>query len=512
MKKIEEIFSDFWSHHPSLLYALAALFGFILAIRPTPEVFIPLFFLGLPAVFGLPRFRLQLLFSLAIMVAMYGYSHTAFHLPEVSSQGNPGTIHFAITSVSSSQSHFAHQWNYQGRVKTFSPDQGGASGKNFPCSLRLSKKALQQRPLADRSYIIHGVLKKTSRGSYFFQVRPETPWYGVQGSWSFAEWRYLAKQFIKRTIYQKIPDRQVAEFLSGIVTGEFEDQMMRTEFSKLGLQHIMAISGFHFALVAGMLSFLLRGIFPHSKLSTWILIVLLSSYFLFLGPSPSICRAWIMCIVVLFSPIVQKQSFALNSLGVATFFMLLYDPYLCLTLGFQFSSIITASILLGYPIIRPRLITQRSVSSLSQMSFLDQHCYCLLAFFREAMTLAVAVNLTAFPLTLYFFQKFPVLSLFYNLFIPFLVSLSMMLLLVAALTSLVLPPLGNLFFAINSTFTHFMLNFIYQVPANIQYTIRTPPFPVSYVVLYLCALFFVGVICKHLRDRQLEYQQDLVFI
>ncbi|MFQ5729631.1 MAG: ComEC/Rec2 family competence protein, partial [Waddliaceae bacterium] len=339
---------------------------------------------------------------------------------------------------------------------------------------------------------------------YYVVVKNDTLWHPVLGSWSIAEWRYSMKEGLKKTVFARIKNPRSAEVLSGIMTGDFEDRIMRMEFGKMGLQHLMAISGFHFALIAMMFSMLLRWIAP-PKIATGILIILLSVYFVVLGGSPSISRAWVMCFIALMGFVAEKPSYALNSIGVAILFILFYDPLLCQTLGFQFSMVTTASILLWYPIIRvwvEKIFQKRHLGQMSKMSLIDQHCYCLLSVIKEGVALAVAVNLTALPMTLHLFEKFPFLSLLYNLFIPFLVSVSMFLFIIAGLSSVLLPPLGAILHSINSHFTHFMLNFVYNVPNTLNYNWRVSDFRAPHLIAYLCIIFLLGIFLNARREEK----------
>ena len=273
---------------------------------------------------------------------------------------------------------------------------------------------------------------------------------------------------------------------------------MTLEFGKLGLLHLMAISGFHFALIAAIFAFIFRMIFP-TKITVALLIFLLSSYFFFLGGTPSIIRAWTMSIIGLAALLFERKAQALNGLGISFLLILIFDPLLTRTMGFQFSVAVTASILLFYPITNRFLeffITKRSLSSMKKMPKFDQHCFCILWILREGLALGLAVNIVAVPMTLYYFNKFPVMSLVYNLFIPFLVSCSMFLLIVASFLYAIIPPLGEAFFSFAASFTHFMLNFIYNAPAgmNIQWHIQEIPSMV--LILYLITIFTLGLYKK----------------
>ncbi|NGX42239.1 MAG: hypothetical protein K940chlam7_00517 [Chlamydiae bacterium] len=507
-------FERFWGRHPALLYALAGLFGFSAAISWKVELLIPLVFLCIPSFFGCHQFRSRLIFAFVVLCAMFFYGKVCYQLPNVSPEGVQGSLHFQVSSVSASQTHFGFQWIYQGKAKIFISDETGPTGKNFPCTIRITNKGTLPRPTADRDYVIHGLLKKTRWGSYTFAATKKTPWQPVLGSWSLAEWRYSLRKGVKKYTSKMMNNTRSAEFLGGIITGDFEDRVMRMEFGKMGLQHLMAISGFHFALIAVMLSLLLRWIVPF-KIATGILIFLLTSYFLFLGCGPSISRAWMMCLIALLSLFSEKPSYALNSLGVAILFILFYDPMLYRSLGFQFSMVTTASILLWYPIVKvwiENIFQKRHLGNMSRMSIIDQHCYCILAFIKEAVALAVAVNISALPMTLFFFQKFPYLSLLYNLFIPFLVSICMFLFLISSVVWMILPSIGSLIHAANAHFTHFMLNFVYNIPNTLNYSWRVSDFPLPYFFSYLCLVFLLGIALKCRYEEEHRLQKDLALI
>lgn len=326
--------------------------------------------------------------------------------------------------------------------------------------------------------------------------------------------RFQAKQAVGTYIRKHITGQRPATFLTGIATGEFDDRLMAFEFSRFGLQHIMAISGFHFAIIAAMLSALLRFVCK-KRVGTLFLILLLSSYCLFLGSSPSILRAWITIFIALLSFLLERRGSGLNSLGIAMLIVLLMDPLACCHIGFQFSFIITGAILLFYAWFNgmlQQILLKRSLSQMVQMDRFNQYGYCVLAFFRQALALTAAVNLIAIPMMLFHFQKFPLLSLAYNLFFPFLVSIAMLLLLLGLIFSCVLPFLGEALHYFNSLYTQWMLNLTYNIPANFDLAWSVPVFPVELLIIYLTLIFFFGICLKYFLEKRQEDSQDFAFI
>lgn len=295
-------------------------------------------------------------------------------------------------------------------------------------------------------------------------------------------------------------------FLAGIATGDFDDPLMSYELGRFGLQHIMAISGFHFAIIASILGLFLR-LFLAKKRACLLLMFLLSTYFAFLGCGPSILRAWISISIALGGFLLSRRAIGLNSLGVALMAVLIYDPLMWQSIGFQFSFVTTAAILLlfsGCDCVIQGLFAKRPLSLTVHMNSLNQHGYCVLTAIRQAFSLTVAVNLVALPLMLYYFHKFPWMSLAYNLFFPFLVSISMLLLMIGTLSHWILPPLGAAIHTINDRFTYFMLNYTYQMPVTVDFVWRVESLPVGLLVLHLCAVFGAGIWLRDYAKRKSE--------
>ena len=143
-----------------------------------------------------------------------------------------------------------------------------------------------------------------------------------------------------------------------------------------------------------------------------------------------------------------------------------------------------------------------------RMAFYDQYGYMAVAFFRSAGALTLAVNLFALPLTLYYFHKFPAMGLLYNLFFPFLVSVSMLLLIVGLALDLVLPILGGIIHDSNNLFTHFMLKLVYQMPTNIDAMVRVEEVPAELVIGILCASVAMGIVLKQrLENRRISLSE-----
>lgn len=505
----------FWQQFPALLYGLAFLLGCSFALFPNAIYVIPCLLIWAPLFLQKPKFNSttsRLLLGLIVMFTAFAYVQLTIKLPDLTvTQEIDGIATFEIESFSDAAKHFGTSWRYIGKIRSFFAE-GKQIAKNLATTIQFPTQLVP--PDADKSYQIEGTLREVAPQRYVLIPNKEKPWISIDGTYSLAKLRYQAKQKVSDYIRRHIYDSQSANFLVGIATGNFQDRLMAFEFGRFGLQHIMAISGFHFAIVAAILNFLLSLIFPRWHV-TFFLIFLLSAYFAFLGPSPSIMRAWISSILLLSGFMLERKSSGLNSLGIALLAILIMDPQLCTNLGFQFSFVATAAIFLLYPateLLLRHFFPKRPLSLMIQMGGVSQHGYTFLSACRQAIALTLAINIVALPLTLYYFSKFPLLSLFYNLFFPFMVSISITFLLLGFLAGILVPPLGNAIHFLNDNYTHFLLSYTYNIPTTMDLLVRSSFVTLEAVIVFLCVAFGIGISILFYLEKKREEIDDWSFI
>lgn len=125
-----------------------------------------------------------------------------------------------------------------------------------------------------------------------------------------------------------------------------------------GLAHIIAISGLHMALAAGMFFWLVRGVFslfpafsqryPVKKIAAVAAIFAASLYLFISGAPVSAVRAYIMLFVMLVAVIVGRSALNLRNLAFAAFCIIITKPSAVLTPGFLMSFAATAALIAGY--------------------------------------------------------------------------------------------------------------------------------------------------------------------
>lgn len=269
---------------------------------------------------------------------------------------------------------------------------------------------------------------------------------------------------LKAKLYQPFHilfDEKEAGYLGGLVFGMKTDldEELFASFSRLGLTHILAVSGTHVAVVVACLIYVLKLCrVPQDKAYTFT-ISFLPIYILLTGAEPSIIRAGIMGMIGLWLLKSQKLKNTTTILAITALFMLAVNPLIVYNIGFQLSFIVTFGLIVYTPIMR------RAISKKKSKVY-------------DLLSVTLSAQLTSFPLTIYYFNTFNPLSIIANLIlVPY---ISFIILPLATVTNLIshlsltvakpfalLTSFGNhiSFFVIDKLSLFFHLNLIWQSPS-----------------------------------------------
>lgn len=340
-------------------------------------------------------------------------------------------------------------------------------------------------------YVQNVTLTPHPKGLDRLKVYPHSLCIPLDHTSSIVEWRYQYKLKAYNHLSDYIEDTRVLKFLSALSLGYLDHKTLGFEFSRGGLQHLLTISGFHFALLALFFSLLLKPLLP-KKLRSCVVLILLTAYVLYLGPAPSVSRAWIAIVIYLLAEIVEIKASALNNLGVAAIVAFIENPTSTTQIGFQLSYAATLGIVAFYTQCETWLrflIPARPLSITVQMPLYEQLLYYVLVLLRKGLAVDVAVNIMTTPLLLYHFGCFPLFSFFYNLFVPCLVGGTLFLLLLGFSCAL-WPPLCSAIHHINELYTGEILSFVAHIPKGLDLMVFVPHVSCDVAASALCVLFF----------------------
>jgi len=153
--------------------------------------------------------------------------------------------------------------------------------------------------------------------------------------------------------------QQPAAVLKALVIGDRSaiSTEVREAFNRVGVSHVLAISGLHIGIVATVAFFFFQKLLSFIKPLLWrawsrkaaaILTILpVCIYGLISGMSPSTQRAMIMVIAFLMTFLVERETDAINILSVAALIILIIYPPSLFSISFQLSFLAVLSILYG---------------------------------------------------------------------------------------------------------------------------------------------------------------------
>lgn len=145
----------------------------------------------------------------------------------------------------------------------------------------------------------------------------------------------------------EVSDERAGGFLCALITGDKDllDSNTALNFSRIGISHILALSGMHIAILAMGLSKLLGLFCLNKKIKTVVIMLFTIFYMAFTGFSPSVTRAGIMLIVPSLLFLLSRSKDSITSLFVAVSLIVIVEPTSIFSLSLWLSALATLGII-----------------------------------------------------------------------------------------------------------------------------------------------------------------------
>ncbi|MCF7806226.1 MAG: ComEC/Rec2 family competence protein [Simkaniaceae bacterium] len=431
--------------------------------------------------------------KMAIVIVLTGmsYCYTHFLYPHYSFESVNGYAHLHIQELELIPTHYGSRYRMKGELLHFQ-SQGDERIELNQQPVIIYGKQLEK--IRGQDLLALGTLIQYQPHRYLFQIK----WHQDKGGAHFFKKQFAMKQLIKRWMHRHMKHAKAADFNYILLTGDHINLSIRMLFNRLGLGHLLAISGFHFSVLIGLLSLLLKKMDKRTHLI--LLMIFATLYFGFTGQFASVKRAYIMALVLLIADLFSLRSNALNTLGACAAILLIYDPFLALQLGFQLSFLACFSLLLFYApmeIIFSKLLIKRTSEEVKSLNPISLIAYILNSLLRKVLVVNASVLVLMLPGVLFLFQKFPLLSLYYNLFMPALIALIFVLL----LFSLAIPYL----FKVLDTVTYLVLEGLEHFPVSLDYRIALDAMHPGVLVLLLVIPTGFGIWYKGRKEEERRF-------
>ncbi|MEN6482330.1 MAG: ComEC/Rec2 family competence protein, partial [Anaerolineaceae bacterium] len=239
-------------------------------------------------------------------------------------------------------------------------------------------------------------------------------------------------------LIQRFYPEPEASLLSGILLGVDSGipPDLEKAYQDTGTAHIIAISGFNMAIIAGLIMKLCAKLLPGLR-SLPLAFGIIALYTLLVGGSPAVVRAAVMSRLAMVGTQLGRRQSGANVLVFSAAAMCLFNPNLPWDVSFQLSFAAT----LGLVLYADRF--QRAFENLAGRFLNSETLQKISAPVSEYFLFTLAAQLTTLPVTLYHFQRLSLSSLLAN---PLILPPQPALMILSGLSVLVgwiLPPLGQ---------------------------------------------------------------------
>jgi competence protein ComEC len=258
------------------------------------------------------------------------------------------------------------------------------------------------------------------------------------------------------------------------------DTDLQNAYAASGAMHVLAVSGLHVGIIYGILLLVLKPLSRYAW-SRWVVfgisIVCLWSFAFITGLSPSVLRAVTMfSFIALARPLGWKTNIY-NTLAGSAFLLLLYNPYLIMSVGFQLSYLAVLGI----------VYLQRPIYNLLEVeSRVGDWVW-------QITCVSIAAQAATFALGMLYFHQFPVYFLVSNLFV---IPLSTIVL-VIGIVFLIASPITSVASIIGSilSFIINVLNWLVlqveQLPFSLIEEIHLTTFQCWLIMIFIMSLVFL---------------------
>ncbi len=308
---------------------------------------------------------------------------------------------------------------------------------------------------------------------------------------SFLAALFKGKQRFTEAIEAAIPEPESGLGL-GLLLGAKRalGEDLENAFRRVGIIHIVVLSGYNIMLVAEAIMRLLSSFF-RPRMRMLIGIIAIICFAILVGLSATVVRATIMAALVLVARTTGRQYAVMRALMITGLCMLLINPYLlAFDPGFQLSFLATMGLILVSPIIEARLIT---VPTRFQI--------------REFLTATLSTQIFLLPFLTYLIGTFSVVSVLVNVLVLPVVPVAMFLAFMTGIISVLIPALGVIVALPASAFLGYIIFLAEQFSRLPFASFSVPQFSFLIVVLsYVAIAFGIFYLTQKKKDESMASQ------
>jgi competence protein ComEC len=294
---------------------------------------------------------------------------------------------------------------------------------------------------------------------------------------------------------------EVKNIIYALLLGQRQDMDKATtdNYTNAGVIHILAISGLHFATLFYIFNLLLKPLRRYKRkgmlLQLLAVLTLLWTFAFITGLSASVVRSVVMFSFVAIGQYSNRNSNIINSLALSMLVLLLAKPAFLFDVGFQLSYAAVFAIVWLQPLYKRVKPSKHKVVN----------------YLADTVIVSLVAQLGVLPLSLYYFNQFPLLFLLANIIVIPLSTAILLLGIVVLVLNFIFPSLaivlGNILshaITLMNNFIEWIASFDHLVLKDISFTL------VLNITLYIIIILLVRWMYKRSYARTAMLLSSLI--
>jgi competence protein ComEC len=356
-------------------------------------------------------------------------------------------------------------------------------GGNWDYGDRISLTGKLETPQAEEGFSYRDYLR---RQGIYTQIQPVQASLLLKNQGNlFRAAVFGMKERLLSTVYRIFPDPE-ASLMAGILLGVESGipQDVQDAFEATGTTHIIAISGFNIAILAGLFTLLFSRL-----VGRWwgalLAAVGIALYTILVGAGASVVRAAVMGWLSLLAVQIGRRQNGLNSLGIVAGVMAFFSPTILWDVGFQLSFMATLGLVLYADPIQGAFerLTERWLPAP-----LVERAGKLVG---ETVLLTLAAQVLVLPVIVYHFQRLSLTMLVANPLILPVQPAVMVLGGLAMLAGLVFQPLGQILGYLAWPFVAYTIRAVEGLAGIPGGAVSLGNVPILWMVLFYALVFLL---------------------
>ena len=218
-----------------------------------------------------------------------------------------------------------------------------------------------------------------------------------------------------------------------VVTGNRAglEPLLTAGLKRVGMSHMVVVSGMHLAFLAGVLNLLLG---RNRRRTALVSIPLIVFFVLMIGATPSAVRAAVMLIMLQIAPLLGREGDTPTSLLLALLLLLVHNPYACADIGLQLSFGAVAGIVLF-----AQRLQDRFTGWMSPAKGVKRLWYGVVRGVAAIASVTLGAQVFTIPLSAYYFDTISLVSPLANVLCAWAISVLFVMGAVGGIVGLLLP-------------------------------------------------------------------------